>query len=101
MVELTKDERVVYKQEDGQYRMEFVQYQVYTAEARDTILKDFEKQLKDKQDWLDNYEALKQAAVDEAIKQLDIMKQKMEQDLSNCKEGIEIWKNQIKEDNGE
>jgi hypothetical protein len=91
MVELEKDERIVTKNTDGTYTIELSQVQRYPAEVVKKMLDSWRTDIKDKEQWLKDFEIKKQQAITEATQQLELMKLKIEQDLVFLKEGIELW----------
>ncbi len=92
MPKLIKNFREVVKRGD-KIIFKLTQEQEYEPSVRENLLKEWEKELKEKKEWLKKFEEHKKLAMEETSKQMDMLKEKIERDIKNLNEGIEIWKN--------
>ena len=90
MPELLKDERKVVNR-NGNFVFILNQEQEYVPEARENMLKEWKKELKEKQMWLEKFSEVLEQAKAQTESELVVMKEKIEKDIVNIKEGIETW----------
>lgn len=92
-VEITNESRDVVKRDDGKYVMTFHQVQEYDPENVEAMIADFNKKLTDYQAWLDKFDEHVKAGNELLLQQLTAQKIKLEGEVQNLKEGIELWSN--------
>lgn len=90
MPEILKDERKVIRR-DGKIIFVLNQEQEYPEEARENMIKEWEKELKEKEQWVEKFDVVLQAAKDMAEHELLGMKDKIEKDMEYIREALKVW----------
>jgi hypothetical protein len=90
MAEIIRDDRKVIRQ-GKDFLFKLNQEQIYTSEQRNNLLIDWRKELAQKEEWINNYDAMLEEAIKETNKFLENSKKKVAEDIENLKEGIRIW----------
>lgn len=96
MVGMIKDDRRVIRKGDKLvFKLE--QIQEYEPEVRVKLLEGWNKELKEKTEWLSKYDEHLEIAKKDVETQLGFAKKKIEKDIEDLKKGIQIWDNVIEE----
>lgn len=90
MVEMLVNNRKVEKRGD-KFVFSLHQEQEYPAEARASMLENWAKELKTKQEWIDKFEEHKALAIKTTSVQLETFKEKLLEDIENIKKGMTLW----------
>jgi hypothetical protein len=92
-VELTKDSRVVTKDDNGRYVLRAEQEQVYDRENVEAMLADWERKSAELDKWLQDYDKHVEQGRQLLEQQLLLQRERVEQELKSLREGIALWTN--------
>ena len=98
MAELLLDKREIIKK-DGKYYFKLNQLQEYTEEGYNNLRDQFNKDINERQIWLDHYQDHLDEGIKRVTQEINNMQLQLEEEIKVRKSALKVWENVTEESN--